>query len=790
MATDGTPVTYEELPAELKKKHDEIKATLEADLIGSYHRTRFHGVRRKGFSPEGALDEVDLSPSEGRTRAVRQEIGGMVAHSLRLHSESLVNTLEHVAVRMVKEVMKNQHSLLEPALRTYRGKVPLQPRPPLSCTSAAPGAHNSPARAVDRINGTHPGRCQPGHPFNINMIELGHPLDEDKGEGNCSRGKDKEEAAPCDRPRHRQNILVMIKVEADASNRPAVSVSPALPVCGVDLTGDGKLGYGFTSADELEEVDIGPGDKPRPTFISKKLDPQLRGQMIALLKEYPDCFAWDYTEMPGLDRSIIEHRLPLKKGFRPFQQRARQMRAEILEEVKKEIEKMLAAGFIRPCRYAEWISSIVPVEKKDGRWRVAIDFRDLNRATPKDEYPMPVAETLINAAAGHKVLSFMDGNAGYNQIFMAPEDIHKTAFRVPGAVGLFEYVVMTFGLKNAGATYQRAMNYIFHDLIGKLVEIYIDDVVVKSVSMEGHLDDLRRVLDRTRKFGLRMNPKKCAFGVTAGQFLGFLVHERGIEIGLKSQEAVRTMQPPTTKKELQRLIGKINFVRRFISNLSGRIEPFMALVKTSLTRISWGAEQQQAFDEIKRYLTTPPVLVPPQQDRPFYIYLSVADTSIASVVVQLYDGVERVVFYLSRRMLDAETRYPEVEKLCLCLFFTCTKLHHILLTAEIIVICKSDVVKHMLSAPVLKGRLGKWMLALSEFDLRYQPAKAVKGQALADLIAERISTNIAALSIRAWAMFFDGSVCDDGCGIGILLVSPRGTEYSFSIRLSTLAPTT
>ncbi|KAK1681832.1 hypothetical protein QYE76_042680 [Lolium multiflorum] len=167
-----------------------------------------------------------------------------------------------------------------------------------------------------------------------------------------------------------------------------------------------------------------------------------------------------------------------------------------LEEVKKK-QKMLDAGFIRPCRYAEWISNVVPVEKKDGRWRVAIDFRNLNSATPKDEYPMPVAETLINAAAGHKVLSFMDGNAGYNQIFMAPEDIHKTAFRVPGSVGLFEYVVMTFGLKNAGATYQRAMNYIFHDLIGKLVEIYIDDVVVKSVATDGHLEDLQRVLDRT-----------------------------------------------------------------------------------------------------------------------------------------------------------------------------------------------------------------------------------------------------------------------------------------------------
>jgi len=173
------------------------------------------------------------------------------------------------------------------------------------------------------------------------------------------------------------------------------------------------------------------------------------------------------------------------------------------------------------------------------------------------------------------------------------------------------------------------------------------------------------------------------------------------------------------------------------------------------------------------------VLVPPQQDRPFYVYLSVGDTSIASVLVQKHDGQERVVFYLSRRMLDAETRYLEIEKLCLCLYFTCTKLRHLLLSAETIVICKSDVIKYMLSAPVLKGRLRKWMFALSEFDIRYQPTKAVKGQALADLVADRVSTDIAALFIRACAMFFDGSACDNGCGMGILLVSRRGVTYSF-----------
>jgi hypothetical protein len=177
------------------------------------------------------------------------------------------------------------------------------------------------------------------------------------------------------------------------------------------------------------------------------------------------------------------------------------------------------------------------------------------------------------------------------------------------------------------------------------------------------------------------------------------------------------------------------------------------------------------------------VLVPPQQDSLFYIYLPVGDTSIASVVVHVYDGKEKVVFYLNRRMLDMETRYHEIEKLCLYLFFTCTKLQHILLSAEIIVICKLDIIKHMLTAPVLKGRLRKWMFTLSEFNIRYQPMKAVEGQALADLIAERINTNIAALSMCAWAMYFDRSACEDRCGIGVMLVSPLGVTYSFSVRL-------
>jgi hypothetical protein len=195
------------------------------------------------------------------------------------------------------------------------------------------------------------------------------------------------------------------------------------------------------------------------------------------------------------------------------------------------VERLLDAEFIRPCRYAEWAFNIVPVEKKkNGKIRVCIDFYNLNKVTAKDEYPMSIADMLINNASRHRVISLLDGNAGYNQIFMAEEDMSKMTFCCPSFIGLFEWVVMTFGLKNAGAIYQRAMNLIFHDMLGIILEVYIDDVVVKSDSMYGHLADLLLALERMHRYGLKMNPLKCVFGVSADKFLGFIIHEYGIKI--------------------------------------------------------------------------------------------------------------------------------------------------------------------------------------------------------------------------------------------------------------------
>ena len=205
--------------------------------------------------------------------------------------------------------------------------------------------------------------------------------------------------------------------------------------------------------------------------------------------------------------------LPIKPEFHPFQQPPRRMFKEVELKVKEEIEKLLKAKFIRPTRYVQWLEYIVPVMKKKGKLRVCVDFRDLNVVTPKDMYVMHIIDMLVDSIANNKLLSFMDGFSGYNQILIAVDNISKTPFRCPGSLGTFEWLVMPIGLKNADATYQRAMNAIFHDMLGHYMEIYIDDIVVKSKNAIEYVNHLRKSFERMRLHQLKNNPLKCAFGV-------------------------------------------------------------------------------------------------------------------------------------------------------------------------------------------------------------------------------------------------------------------------------------
>jgi len=185
---------------------------------------------------------------------------------------------------------------------------------------------------------------------------------------------------------------------------------------------------------------------------------------------------------------------------------------------------------------------------------------------------------------------------------------------------------------------------------------------------------------------------------------------------LKYPTAINKIVAPTNKTELQSLIGKVNFIRRFISNLSKKNRAFSPLLKLKADQeFIWGEEQQLALDEINNYLTYHPVLIPPQQGKSFRLYLSTDGVVIGSALIQEFEGKELGIYYLSRRLIDAETRYSAIEKLCLCLYFSCIKLRHYLLSAECTIICKDDVVRYMLSMPIMSGKISKWILALSEF---------------------------------------------------------------------------
>ena len=180
------------------------------------------------------------------------------------------------------------------------------------------------------------------------------------------------------------------------------------------------------------------------------------------------------------------------------------------------------------------------------------------------------------------------------------------------------------------------------------------------------------------------------------------------------------------------------------------------------------------------------MLVPPQKHKPFKLYLLADDRAIGSALIQEFEGKERAIYFVSRRLLDAETRYSPVERLCLCLYFFCTKLRHYLLSVECVVVSKDDVIRYMISLLILNGRIGKWILALSEFDLKYESAKAVKGQVMADFVAQHCKPELAVVDLVPWTLFFDGSSCGNGSSIGVVLISPRGVkfEFSFSIEAS------
>ncbi|XP_070023446.1 uncharacterized protein [Nicotiana sylvestris] len=357
---------------------------------------------------------------------------------------------------------------------------------------------------------------------------------------------------------------------------------------------------------------------------------------------------------------------------------------------------------------------------------------------------------------------------------MDEEDAEKIAFITPW--GTYCYRVMPFSLKNTGATYMRTMTTIFHDMIQREIEIYVDDVIIKSKKQSDHVKDLRKFFQRLHGYNLKLNPAKCAFGVASGKLLGFVVSRHGIELDPSKIKAIQELLPPNNKTELL----KKNVV------------------------VKWTDECQEAFDKIKRYLSNPSMLVPPEPGRPLILYLTVLDNSFGCVLGQhdITGKKAQAIYYLSKKFTPYEVKYTLLERTCCALTWVAQKLKHYLSSYTTYLISRMDPLKYIFQKPMPTGRLVKWQILLTEFDIIYVTRTAMKAQALADHLAdnpvddeyEPLKTYFPDEEVMrvdevdrdekpGWKVFFDVVANMKGVGVRDVLISETGQHYPVTAQL-------
>ena len=335
--------------------------------------------------------------------------------------------------------------------------------------------------------------------------------------------------------------------------------------------------------------------------------------------------------------------------------------------------KLKQAGAIKEVFYLNWLANTVMVKKKNGKWQMCVDFTDLNKPCSKDPFPMPRIDQLVDATVGHPQMSFLDAFQGYHQIPLALDDQEKTTFVTP--TGNYHYKVMSFGLKNTRSTYQRMMTRMFEPQLGKSIEVYIDDMVVKSKVVSEHVGDLRKNFEILRKHKLRLNASKCSFGVGSGKFMGYMVTHRGIEVNLDQIKAISNLQLPQNSKEVQKLTGMTAALNQFISRSADRYIPFFLLMN-KWKWFKWTEECALALKQLKEYLSWPPIMSSPEMDEVLFAYIFVALHAVSLVLIWVDSGIQRPVYYMSKSLHEVEVHYLPPEKAILAIVHATHKLPH------------------------------------------------------------------------------------------------------------------
>ncbi|GJP38824.1 hypothetical protein CLOM_g23232 [Closterium sp. NIES-68] len=435
-----------------------------------------------------------------------------------------------------------------------------------------------------------------------------------------------------------------------------------------------------------------------------KLCAAVPDDLATLIRKHADIFPDDLP--PGLPpEREHDHTIQLEPGAQPTVRTQWRLTQPELDELRRQLDYLLEKGFVRPST-SSFAAPILFTPKKDGGLRMCIDYRALNQVTIKSRYPIPRADELLDQLRGAKFFSKIDLRGSYHQIRVNEADCYKTAFGT--RYGSYEYTVMPFGLTNAPSTFQLTMNEVFRPLLDKCVIVYLDDILIYSTTREQHLKDLEAVFSLLQQHRLITKGSKCEFLKQELEFLGHVISIDGVKIDPKKIATIQDWKPPANLRELQSFLGFVNYVRQFIPNMAGVTSPLTDLLKKDKF-YEWGGEQQAAFDQLKLFLTTPPVLRIADPHRPFELITDASDLAVGAVLLQDFGEGLQPIAYESRKLNPAERNYPVHDKELLAIVHAFKVWRCYLTGADVTVRTDHKSLQFIRAQPTLNPRQIRWL---------------------------------------------------------------------------------
>ncbi|XP_050113983.1 uncharacterized protein LOC126592327 [Malus sylvestris] len=437
---------------------------------------------------------------------------------------------------------------------------------------------------------------------------------------------------------------------------------------------------------------------------------------VGVVRHYPDVFPDDLPGLPP-DREV-EFSIDLLPGTDHISLTPYRMAPAELRELKIQLQELLDKGFIQPSS-SPWGAPVLFVRKKDGTFRLCIDYRQLNRVTIKNRYPLPRIDDLFDQLKGACVFSKIDLRSGYYQLKIKEDDVPKTAFRT--RYGHYEFSVMPFGLTNAPAAFMRLMNEVFQKYLDKFVIVFIDDILVYSKSQADHIRHLNLVLRKLREHQLYAKFSKCQFWLTEVAFLGHVVSAQGIQVDPQKIAAVENWEQPRTVTEVRSFLGLAGYYRRFVQDFS-----MIALPLTKLTRkdvkFEWDENCERSFQQLKYCLTHAPVLVLPDDSGNFEIYSDASLNGLGCVLMQH----NKVIAYASRQLKNHERNYPTHDLELAAIVFALKIWRHYLYGEKCKIFTDHKSLQYLFTQHDLNLRQRRWMELLSDYDcsIEYHPGRA------------------------------------------------------------------